>query len=108
LQEKNTDAGIVAVFKIVLQRTPTVAERKMALEFLIQESKAQDAVKLATDAIASQAMKQAEVRLKIATSNNNAKKAIVNHGQLVQRTAFSPWETLVQALIFCNEAAYVN
>jgi len=36
----------------------------MALEFLIQESKAQEAVKLATDQIAAQAMKQAEVRFK--------------------------------------------
>jgi hypothetical protein len=108
LVDKNTDAGIVAVFKIVLQRTPTIVERKMALEFLLHESKAQDAVKLATDTIASQAMRQAEARFKAASSNNNAKKAIINHGSLVQRTAFSPWETLVQALIFCNEAAYVN
>ena len=108
LVDKNTDAGINAVFKIVLQRTPTINERRMALEFLLQESKAQDAVKLATDTIASQAMRQAEARFKAASNNNNAKKAIINHGQLVQRTAFSPWETLVQALIFCNEAAYVN
>jgi hypothetical protein len=108
LVEKNTDKGIAAIFKIVLQRSPTIAERKMALEFLLQESKAQDAVKLATDAITMQAMKTAEIKLKAASNNNNAKKAIVNHGQLVRRTAFSPWETLVQALIFCNETAYIN
>jgi hypothetical protein len=47
-------------------------------------------------------------KLRGAKNSNNARKAIVNEGELTQRVAFSPWETLVQALIFANEAAYIN
>lgn len=34
--------------------------------------------------------------------------ASVRAAEMVQRVAFSPWEALVQAIIFSNEAAYVN
>jgi hypothetical protein len=33
---------------------------------------------------------------------------VVNEGNLVKRSVLSPWETLVQALLFSNEAAYLN
>jgi hypothetical protein len=38
----------------------------------------------------------------------NMTSAIVNEGELVARVRLSPWETLVQTLLFANEAAYVN
>ena len=50
----------------------------------------------------------AERKLQAARNNGSDTKAIVNEGNLVERAAFSPWETLVQSLLFCNEAAYVN
>ena len=108
LVERNTDKGIIALFKIILQRAPTLIEQKLALEFLIEETRHQQAVKLATDPITTQAMKVAETRYKILQTQNNARKAIVNQGDLIKRTTFSPWETLVQSLIFCNETAYTN
>jgi len=107
-QEKNTDKGITTIFKIVLQRTPTQFERKMALDFLLKESKQQEKVKQDSSTITVQAKKLAEQKLKQARANTNARQAIVNEGEIVERTAFSPWETLIQSLIFTNEAAYIN
>jgi hypothetical protein len=108
IKEKNTDKGITAVFKIVLQRYPTNKERKMALDFLIKESKEQANVKTGAEAITAQAKKLAEAKFKQSMNNRDPKRAIVNQGELVERVAFSPWETLIQALLFSNEAAYVN
>jgi len=174
--EKNTKAGIVAIFRIILQRTPTVQEQEMALQFLLKEKSAQDSVKAATVEIAREALKRAGDQLKAEQKNERATKAIINDGEfngpnvtitngsplvshvtntaelhegavvsgpgvpegtviksvmetmvtlskpattssnsaklraadLVQRKTFSPWEALVQAIIFSNEAAYVN
>ena len=174
--EKNTKAGIVAIFRIILQRTPTVQEQEMALQFLLKEKSAQDSVKSATVEIAREALKRAGDQLKAEQKNERATKAIINDGEfngpnvtitngsplvshvtntaelhegavvsgpgvpegtviksvmetmvtlskpvttssnsaklraadLVQRKTFSPWEALVQAIIFSNEAAYVN
>ena len=38
-------------------------------------------------------------------SSSNARLLVA---ELVKRVAFSPWEALVQAIMFSNEAAYVN
>ena len=107
-REKNTEKGIVTVFKIVLQRTPTYEEKKAALDFLINEAKQQSQVTEAIAPLAQQAQKQAEAKYKQNLVSNNAKKAIVNQGTVTERTAFTPWEALIQALIFTNEAAYIN
>ena len=108
VRDHNTDAGIVAIFRIVLQRTPTAIEREMAMKFLINENKMQAMVKAETAQTTLAAAKLAESKLKNAQNNNGARKAVVNEGEIVQRVAFSPWEALVQAIIFSNEAAYVN
>lgn len=107
-KEKNTDKGITSVFKIVLQRTPTAFERKMAVDFLVKEAKEQERVKQEASNITSQAKKIAEQKLKQARNSVNARQAIVNEGDIVERVTFSPWETLIQSLIFTNEAAYIN
>jgi len=104
----DTTAGIVAIFRIVLQRTPTQIEKEMAMKFLITENKFQSAVKSETAQTTAAAAKLAEAAFKRAQNNNGAKKAILNEGELVQRVTFSPWEALVQAIMFSNEAAYVN
>jgi hypothetical protein len=54
------------------------------------------------------AAKMAQDKVKRAQNTNNGRNAIANEGEAVQRVTFSPWETLVQALLFSNEAAYVN
>jgi hypothetical protein len=57
--------------------------------------------KAAQDAEAKNSSRQKNI-------DTNMKQALVNDGELVERTAFSPWETLVQTLLFANEAAYVE
>ncbi|MEI6712681.1 MAG: PSD1 and planctomycete cytochrome C domain-containing protein [Verrucomicrobiota bacterium] len=109
--QKDTRAGIMAVFQIVLQRTPSKSEYDMALAFLQKEAKMQGTEVLETSQIAADGMKRAEALLKAdqnATGRRAAKKAVTNEGELVQRHALSPWESLVQSLMFCNEAAYLN
>jgi mono/diheme cytochrome c family protein len=106
--EKNTDKGITAVFRIVLQRTPSPLERKLAMDFLINENRKQESVKAQTAQITKDAAKMAQDKVRRAQNTNNGRNAIANEGEAVQRVTFSPWETLVQALLFSNEAAYVN
>ena len=174
--ERSTDAGINAIFRIVLQRLPTPVERQLATKFLVEEAKQQQGVREETASINKEAAKRAETRIKGQQNNNGAKKAVLNDLELageqvtlaksantisnvtnasemrvgwtvsgagipadtvitaitgntltlskkatisakdaklraadiVQRVTFSPWETLVQAILFSNEAAYVN
>jgi len=106
--EKNTEKGIVTAFRIVLQRTPTLSERKYALDFLLKESKEQEGIKETMKPLAKEAQKKAEEKYKQALNNNNARKAIVNEGKVTERATFSPWEVLIQSLMFTNEAAYIN
>ena len=106
--EKNPTAGILAIFQIVLGRTPSGDEFRMAMEFLQKEQKSQPAVAAAMAPVAATAMKRAQAELTRERNRVDAKKSISNDGDLVQRTVLTPWETLVQALMFCNEAAYLN
>ena len=106
--EKNTDKGITAIFRIVLQRSPSPLERKLAMDFLISENNKQASVKAQTAQITKDAAKTAQDKVKRAQNTNNGRNAIANEGEAVQRVTFSPWETLVQALLFSNEAAYIN
>jgi hypothetical protein len=103
-----TDRGINAVYRVVLQRLPTPVERQRAINFLVSEAKMQASVKAEASELNKTAAKAAQKNLKTSQTLNTARSAIVNEGELVQRVAFSPWETLVQALLFSNEAAYVN
>jgi hypothetical protein len=107
-KEKNTEKGIVTAFKIVLQRTPSLDEKKAALQFLLTEAKMQAQVTEAIAPLAKEAQKLAETRYKQNLNSTNNRKAIVNQGSVTQRVAFSPWEALIQALMFTNEAAYIN
>jgi hypothetical protein len=106
--ERDTDKGITAIFRIVLQRSPSPLERKLALNFLLNEKKAQEEEKAQTAQLTMDAAKTAQDKVRRAQNTNNGRNAIANEGEAVQRVTFSPWETLVQALLFSNEAAYVN
>jgi hypothetical protein len=80
------------------------------MNFLVAENKQQAAVKADSAKLTQDAAKMADKKAKAAQtqSSKSATAAIQNEGEMVQRVAFSPWETLVQALLFSNEAAYVN
>ena len=75
--------------------------------------KAQADVVAGTEKAAAEGMRRAKQqlqRLKDDTMNGRreVRKAISNEGELVVRRALTPWESLVQALMFCNEASYLN
>jgi hypothetical protein len=78
------------------------------MDFLISENNKQASVKAQTAQITKDAAKTAQDKVKRAQNTNNGRNAIANEGEAVQRVTFSPWETLVQALLFSNEAAYIN
>ncbi len=103
-----SERGISAVYRVVLQRLPTPVERKRAMDFLLKENKEQQTVKADAAKINLDAAKMADKKAKTAQNSKTATAAIQNEGEMVQRVAFSPWETLVQALLFSNEATYVN
>jgi hypothetical protein len=105
---EGTDRGISALYRVVLQRLPTQSERARAVSFLLAEKKTQTETKAESVRMTEDAKKMAERKLKSAMANKNGRAAIVNEGELVERVAFSSWETLVQALLFSNEAAYIN
>ena len=103
-----TDRGINAVYRVVLQRLPSPSEKARAINFLVAETKKQAYEKAEASDLNKAAAKTAERNLKTSMAANTARSTIVNEGELVERVPFSPWETLVQSLLFSNEAAYVN
>jgi hypothetical protein len=103
-----TDRGINAVYRVVLQRLPTPSERARAINFLVRETKTQAAERAEASDLNKAAAKTAERDFKTSIAATNARAAIVNEGQLVEYVPLTPWETLVQSLLFSNEAAYVN
>ncbi|MEY5027665.1 MAG: hypothetical protein RLZZ244_3193 [Verrucomicrobiota bacterium] len=111
VNRKDTRAGILNIFQIVLGRSPSKSEFDMAYSFLVKEARMQNDVVKGTEKLSADGLKQALLDLKkneIRGGRGDAKKAIMNEGELVARHALSPWESLVQALMFCNEAAYLN
>ncbi|MEI7776768.1 MAG: DUF1553 domain-containing protein, partial [Verrucomicrobiota bacterium] len=105
-----SDRGIVAVYRVILQRNPTASERARAIDFLLKEKRELDTTKADAAKLTQDAAKMADKKAKTAQMQTarSATAAIQNEGEMVQRVAFSTWETLVQALLFSNEAAYIN
>ena len=100
---------IMAVYRVIFQRSATPDEVKAALQFVQKEAAQQTQVEAAMKNKTAQATKSAEAKSKRKPVGNEAKfGAIKNEGETVSRVAMSPWETYVQALLFANEAAYLN
>ncbi len=99
-------ARIIGLYRVIFQRNPKPPEIQMALAFVTGENKAQVQVVAApVDAKVTEkvAAKRAEMK-----KNRDGTKAIQNEGDVVERKPLTPWETYAQALLFSNEAAYVN
>ena len=88
---------ILALHRIIFQRRPTAQELKMGLAFLDIES--QDSA--ANNFVAKNINKGGRNRM-------DGRAEIKNDGFRVARRALNAWETYAQALLFSNEAAYVN
>jgi hypothetical protein len=89
-------AKVGAIYRIILQRNPNQAEMNMALGFVKIE---------AQDSEANNFEYKARFRNR---DRNNGRAAIKNDGLMVARKPIDAWETLAQALLFSNEASYVN
>jgi hypothetical protein len=110
---ENDRQRILAIYQIVLQRTPSKQEFDLAMAFLITENKNQATEDANARVMTAEAQRLAVAQAKRAAQGGrnqlqNMTSAIVNEGELVARVRLSPWETLVQTLLFANEAAYVN
>ena len=110
LASKRDDAVIRAVYQVVFQRTPNALEQAKAATFLRIETTRQSDFEKQQRTLLAKAEQRAKELLdkEKHASDIAAKAAVTNEGTLVERTALTPWETLVQALLFSNEAAYLN
>ena len=88
---------ITALHRIIFQRMPRPEEYKMGLAFVRIEE--QD---WAANNFAAKNVKQG------GGNRMDARAAIKNEGFRVSRGALNQWQTYAQALLFSNEAAYVN
>jgi hypothetical protein len=96
LTAQNDGARIVSLYRIILQRTPDPKEVAMALNFIKVETQ---------DTEANTFDYKARFKNR---DRNNGRSAIKNDGLMVARKPLNAWQTLAQALLFSNEAAYVN
>lgn len=97
-----------AIYRVVLQRNATPQEHRMAIDFVSQElRKAQETATQMKD-VTAKATEAAKKRAEARANSMRGDAAIQNEGQVVERRALSPWETLAHTLLFTNEAAYVN
>ena len=110
LETGHVDTGVRAVYQVVFQRTPTSGELAKARRFLEIEAMRQHAVEEEQRTVLAKARKRAEELLAAEQARTNvaARAAVLNEGDLEDRVPLTPWETFVQTLLFCNEAAYLN
>jgi hypothetical protein len=94
---KDDPARISALHRIIFQRAPVKEEYRMGLEFVEVEKQDWSAKNFAAKNIT-----------KGERNRMDARAEIKNEGFRVSRRALNPWETYAQALLFSNEAAYVN
>ena len=97
-QAYNRDlARIAALYRIIFQRIPKPEEYKMAIAFVGIESQDWAANTFAAKNVSNGGRNRMDARAEIQ-----------NDGFRVSRRALNQWETYAQALLFSNEAAYVN
>jgi hypothetical protein len=96
------------IYRIIYQRDPKKQEIDMAIRFVSGENMKQaETVKKMKD-VTEKAEMKAEKKVEDTAKMSNATKAIQNEGEVIERKPLTPWETFAQALLFSNEAAYVN
>ena len=119
---------LFGIYRILFQRPPTPSEIELAYQFVVREEKgASPATPVAASTERSLGGKKMKQSLETMTPQQIAKldatkkkqlakvdkkrtatAPIQNQGARVERKPLTPWETYVQALLFSNEAAYVN
>ncbi|MEP6673291.1 MAG: DUF1553 domain-containing protein, partial [Chthoniobacter sp.] len=107
---KTNNDRIIGIYRIILGRTPTGDEIRIAYAFLQEELRLQDRVAAEAKDMTEKAEKKTEERAKRNgnMADNNGFAAIQNEGATIERKPLTGWETYAHALLLSNEAAYVN
>jgi hypothetical protein len=97
-------ARVIGLYRIVFQRNPQPIEIQMAMQFVTKEARNQPQQ--------SPAEQKGKDKARLAKRQGGKRyegtAAIQNTGDYVERKPLTPWETYAQALLFSNEASYVN
>jgi len=97
-EEIENGAKIAALYRIIFQRRPTARELELGLKFVGGESHGDSD----PSAVAAKSSGNGE------RNRMDGRAAIKNEGFRVHRGPLNAWQTYAQALLFSNEAAYVN
>jgi hypothetical protein len=96
----------MAIYRIIFQRAPRPDEIRLGYGFVKKEDGEQDETAAAMSAKLNP-KKQVNAPRR-GMRNDDRFGPIKNPGERVERTLLTPWETYVHALLFSNEAAYLN
>jgi cytochrome c553 len=114
-----------AIYQVLFQRAPRPEEVRLAADFIGDQGRQEAELAAATEKAAANLspadQKRAQTREEMrrqaklaqqakmqANRKGNARAAIRNEGEIVQRKPLTVWERYAQALLFSNEIAYVN
>jgi Protein of unknown function (DUF1553)/Protein of unknown function (DUF1549)/Planctomycete cytochrome C len=105
-------ARVKALYEVLYQRQPKAVEIHLAADFFNAHARPNGqppTAKLMSDRTDPRRPRAAPRPDKAAgMRRNDAKRAIQNEGETVERKPLSIWEEYAQALLFTNEIAYVN
>ena len=99
---------IIALYRIVLQRTPEMEEVDFSREFLKTVPAKRFAEKISEEQLLKSKSAAHENDSKKKEKKIGKKETVKNEGIMVKRTPLTAWEALAQSLIFLNETIYVN
>jgi hypothetical protein len=102
-------ARTFAIYRVIFQRSPDASEIQLAEQFVAHEAAKQPVTNDAPEAEAAPRRQTRQQRKAMGEMRlYEAMRPIQNAGDKVDRRPLTPWETYAQALLFTNEAAYVN
>jgi len=99
---------VVALYNIIFQRNPQPLEIQMGIQFVAKETQNQPQQSPAEQKGGNPNARLAKNGKKGGGKRYEGTQAIQNSGDYVNRKPLTPWETYAQALLFSNEASYVN
>ena len=101
-------ARIIGLYRVVFQRAPKPVEIQLAMQFVTIEAKNQPTQSPAEEKAANGRIASRKSGKSKGTGRYDSMNAIQNQGNLVERRPLTAWETYTQALLFSNEASYIN
>jgi hypothetical protein len=111
----DTLGRVIGLYHVIFQRNPNQNEIKLGIDFVAAEARNQP--QETPDALSQNGNGRSNARLAANGKKNGNKqggkryegtKPIENEGAIVERKPLTPWETYAQALLFSNEASYIN